>query len=66
MHSNERVGVCVYRTYELLVNGGTPYEKDVAVEASVTRECMNTQQPATKTKCFLKKKNYLHTVFSAL
>lgn len=52
MHSNERVGVCVYRTYELLVNGGTPYEKDVAVEASVTRECMNTQQPATKTKCF--------------
>ncbi|XP_040906013.1 nephrocystin-1 [Toxotes jaculatrix] len=26
------------RTYELPVNGGTPYEKDVAVEASVTRE----------------------------
>ncbi|XP_067466719.1 nephrocystin-1 isoform X2 [Thunnus thynnus] len=25
------------RTYELPVNGGTPYEKDVAVEASVTR-----------------------------
>ncbi|KAM6997733.1 nephrocystin-1 isoform 2-T2 [Tautogolabrus adspersus] len=26
-----------YRTYELPVNGGTPYEKDVAVEAAVTR-----------------------------
>ncbi|GAA6231433.1 nephrocystin-1 [Lates japonicus] len=25
------------RTYELPVNGGTPYERDVAVEASVTR-----------------------------
>ncbi|XP_042358303.1 nephrocystin-1 [Plectropomus leopardus] len=25
------------RTYELPVNGGTPYEKDVAMEASVTR-----------------------------
>nr|XP_046258424.1 nephrocystin-1 [Scatophagus argus] len=25
------------KTYELLVNGGTPYEKDVAVEASITR-----------------------------
>uniref|UniRef100_A0A7N6BJN9 SH3 domain-containing protein n=1 Tax=Anabas testudineus TaxID=64144 RepID=A0A7N6BJN9_ANATE len=25
------------RTYELPVNGGTPYEKDVAVEASITR-----------------------------
>ncbi|KAM9364988.1 nephrocystin-1 [Pholidichthys leucotaenia] len=25
------------RTYELAVNGGTPYEKDVAVDASVTR-----------------------------
>ncbi|XP_019945284.2 nephrocystin-1 [Paralichthys olivaceus] len=25
------------RTYELQVNGGTPYEKDVAMEASVTR-----------------------------
>ncbi|KAF7670261.1 hypothetical protein LDENG_00027470 [Lucifuga dentata] len=25
------------RTYELPVNGGTPYEKDVAVEATVTR-----------------------------
>uniref|UniRef100_A0A4W6EZD7 Nephronophthisis 1 n=1 Tax=Lates calcarifer TaxID=8187 RepID=A0A4W6EZD7_LATCA len=27
------------RTYELPVNGGTPYERDVAVEASVTRGC---------------------------
>lgn len=40
--------VCVCRTYELLVNGGAPYEKDVAVEASVTRECMKTQEPARK------------------
>ncbi|XP_034537223.1 nephrocystin-1 [Notolabrus celidotus] len=26
-----------YRTYDLPVNGGTPYEKDVAMEATVTR-----------------------------
>lgn len=36
------------RTYELLVNGGAPYEKDVPVEASVTRECMKTQETASK------------------
>lgn len=34
------------RTYELLVNGGAPYEKDVAVEASVTRECTKSQEAA--------------------
>lgn len=32
------------RTYELPVSGGTPYEKDIAVEASVTRTCKKTQQ----------------------
>lgn len=26
------------------MNGGTPYEKDVAVEASVTRGCKKTEQ----------------------
>lgn len=34
----------VYRTYELPVNGGTPYEKDVAVEASPTRGCKEKWQ----------------------
>ncbi|XP_054874265.1 nephrocystin-1 isoform X1 [Amphiprion ocellaris] len=32
------------RTYELPVNGGTPYETDVAVEASATKGCKKTQQ----------------------
>lgn len=36
----------MYRTYELQVNGGAPYEQHVAVEASVTKECMRTQEPA--------------------
>lgn len=27
-----------------MVNGGTPYEKDVAVEASVTRECKKAEK----------------------
>lgn len=32
------------RTYELPVNGGTPDEKDVAVEASITGTCKKARQ----------------------
>lgn len=34
----------------LPVNGGAPYEKDVAVEASVTRGCKKTQQNSAESK----------------
>lgn len=33
----------VYRTYELQVNGGTPYEKNVELETSVRRGCKKKQ-----------------------
>lgn len=44
------VSVCLYlsvsvcRTYELLVHGGTPYEKDVEVDPSLTRGGMSVQK----------------------
>lgn len=37
------VYVYVWRTYELQVNGGTPYEKYVTVEASMAKGCKHTQ-----------------------
>lgn len=33
----------LYRTYELPVYGGTPYEKDVMLEATASRRCKKTK-----------------------
>lgn len=45
----------------LPVNGGTPYEKDVAVEASVTRGCKKTQQNSAEATLSQVKRFYLLT-----
>lgn len=34
----------VCRSYELQVNGGTPYEKDIFVETSTSRKCERKQK----------------------
>lgn len=44
------VCVCVWRTYELQVNGGTPYEKYVTVEASMAKGCKHTQPRSAQSR----------------
>lgn len=43
-HKQHIMSFHVFRTYELPVNGGTPYDKDVTLETSVSRGCKSIRK----------------------
>lgn len=55
----------VYRTYELQVNGGTPYEKNVELETSVRRGCKK-KQVQSKSETFGYHLHLLSSISSSL
>lgn len=60
------VCVCVWRTYELQVNGGTPYEKNVTVEASMAKGCKHTQPRSAQSRLNPEKMKWLYCIWVLL